>query len=179
MSTPPTKKPRRGQPAAAVAAAAAQAKPKTPRAAKAAVQAKPKAVVAKPKPPKPPVFYVSFRERSHKEHECWLRFVQWTGNEKPLRRLAELCQRVAHVDPGYSERSSFDMDTDHLIPQAAVEAVVAVEIGTYTNILGMVSGTFTLPADLWQDDWDHGDLYDALSSYFCCDQISLGRHFDD
>ena len=71
------------------------------------------------------------------------------------------------------------MDIDHLIPQAAVETVVAVEIGTYTNILGMVSGTFTLPADLWQDDWDDDELFAALDGYFCCDQISKGRHFDD
>ena len=114
-----------------------------------------------------PLLFVAFKEHNYKEHECWLRFLQWTGNEKALRRLAVLCDR-SHSTSVRGDQSKFYIDIEHLLPQAAVEAVSAVDVPGYTHALATCYGPFRLPQDLWKGNVE---AFEALDNHFFADQI--------
>ncbi len=93
------------------------------------------------------VTFVPLYETNEWEGEAWVWWVQLTGNEDALARLAELITEAM----GDNREPPFKLDLDSAEPTFVVDKLVAYAAEGYHAAHNKVTGTLTVPDSLGED----------------------------
>lgn len=101
--------------------------------------------------------FVTFIEQNHKEHETFVFYLQWTGNEEALTWLYDTIQLSS--SDGCGDYSVFDMNIQVKFTEEMVDQHCKLHYGCYTHMFNKVTGICNMGRTL-QDEVDGMDRYD-------------------
>jgi hypothetical protein len=111
--------------------------------------------------------YVVFAEKNHKEHETFIFYLQYTGNEKKIDKFAKLVER-ANFDFMDGDYSEFLIQTSVKISEQSVIEHLRINLGSYARMFSVCKGHFDFNFDSLEDLSDT-DLACALdNNFFAC-----------
>jgi hypothetical protein len=100
--------------------------------------------------------FITFKEHNNKENEEFVFFLQYTGNEKSIEKLAYYVKN-ANNDDLSGDFSIFDIDIECKLTKGAVEQIERVNIGNFGPLFTVCKGSFTFDHSVFEkinpDDW--------------------------
>jgi len=76
--------------------------------------------------------YATLQETNIEEHESWLTFIRYQGNEDNLKRLREQLEQVDwHCEEDEGMESAFDLDTDYLVCEKTAKEMTKLDLNAY------------------------------------------------
>ncbi len=100
--------------------------------------------------------FITFKEHNNKENEEFVFFLQYTGNEKSIEKLAYYVKN-ANNDDLTGDFSIFDIDIECKLTNDAVEQIERVNIGEFGPLFTVCKGSFTFDHSVFEninpDDW--------------------------
>ena len=76
--------------------------------------------------------YATLQETNIEEHESWLTFIRYQGNEENLKHLREQLELVDwHCEEEDGMESAFDLDTDFLVCEKTAKEVTRLDLNSY------------------------------------------------
>ena len=83
--------------------------------------------------------FVTLQEYNQKEHETFIFFLQYTGNEEAINNLSYFIKN-ADTDDLYGDYSKFQIDNTTLLSQSTVDELNNVNIGTFGPLFTVCKG---------------------------------------
>lgn len=121
--------------------------------------------------------FVAFLENNHREHECFLFYLQLEGNEEALSRLASVIKRARCYLP-YDDSSTFEIDIEHLIPEEAIEPHLKLKMNQYAPLFTKLTGRMVDPfKDINIEELDLYELAQLLDEKFY--GARMDEHFSE
>lgn len=76
--------------------------------------------------------YATLQETNIEEHESWLTFIRYQGNEESLKHLREQLETVEwHCEEEDNMDSAFDLDTDYLVCEKTAKEMTKLDLNAY------------------------------------------------
>lgn len=77
--------------------------------------------------------YATLQETNCDEHESWLTFIRWQGNEEALTNLRKQLESINwHCENEEGMLSAFDLDTDFLVSEQTAKEITKLNLNAYT-----------------------------------------------
>lgn len=76
--------------------------------------------------------YATLQETNIEEHESWLTFIRYQGNEDALKHLREQLETVDwHCEEEEGMESAFDLDTDYMVCERTAKEMTKLDLNAY------------------------------------------------
>ena len=78
--------------------------------------------------------YATLQETNIEEHESWLTFIRYQGNEDALKHLREQLETVEwHCEEEDNMDSAFDLDTDYPVCEKTAKEMTKLDLNAYMS----------------------------------------------
>jgi hypothetical protein len=90
--------------------------------------------------------FIIFKEDNKKEHETFIFFLQYDGNENIINTLKDIIESTdfSEMDGDYS---TFEINTHNKISEKTVEELCSIQLGSYSDLFSECRGDFNFPYD--------------------------------
>ncbi len=88
--------------------------------------------------------FITIVETNHKEHETFIHYCQWNGNEKELQKLMNVIDTSEGGDELDGDVSTF-VCSNVLISETAADEHMQLEYGSYSHMFQKHVGVFKSP----------------------------------
>lgn len=93
--------------------------------------------------------FIIFKEDNKKEHETFIFFLQYDGNEHMINTLRDIIYSTdfSEMEGDYS---SFEINTQNKISEQSVEELCSIQLGSYSHLFTECRGEFNFPYDAFE-----------------------------
>ena len=88
--------------------------------------------------------FIIFKEDNKKEHETFIFFLQYEGNERMINKLKDIIDSTdfSEMEGDYS---TFEINTQNKISESTVKELCSIQLGSYNDLFTECIGEFKFP----------------------------------